>query len=306
MKGLLKFIITSVTIVAGIATIWSLYLQWNDKAPVIDIKTISLEGLTETPNIDGLKASYFFNDSTVQNLWRGTYIIENIGNDIIVGSGNNKNIITDSLKILINEGYRIISAEIRNNSFPISFSIQNNVIPIDFLQWRQGEYFEIMMYLEGIQSDTIAPRLEINEREILNGKVTYSTLKGQIEGKRIIASYLPRFLESILWWIGTICFGFMALLMPMVVINETFKINKFKIWLSNWGEDYNNWVINMMNENKLHRKYEPENLPKVYWDQYHGTTPDIPSNYKKMGSLILGTIFIEIMVLIPMLWFLKI
>ena len=210
------------------------------------------------------------------------------------------------MKLFINKGYRIISSEIRNSNFPINYQVENNDIPINFLQWKQGEYFEFLMYLERVNSDTLAPKLSINEREILNGKVTYSTLKSQTEEKRIAANYLPRFLESILWWIGTVSYGFMVLLMPMVVVSEASKINKFKNWLSIWGADYYDWIDSMISESKLHRKYEPENLPKIYWEQFHGIVPEVPSNYKKMGNLILGAIFIEVIALIPMLWFVKI
>lgn len=307
MKTFLRSILTVLTIVTGVATIIGLYLQWTDKKPVIDVRLISVENLTNKPKVTGLDATYKFNDSIVNNLWRGYYIIENVGNETIIGTGANKNIITEKLRITPSSKFRILNSEVKNNNFPIQIQKDsNNFLLLDFLQWRQDEYFELQVYFEGIPGDTLNPSISINEREILNANVKYSIFKPSEKDKKIIADYLPGFFHWILWVLGLLSFGLGFIVMPIFFVSEAIQVNKYKSWQKEWGSLYDEWIRQMIAQKKLTYQVKPDKLPENLWKEFTGVRPKIPSNLNDMRNLFIATIVVMLLSAIPIIWMIRV
>lgn len=309
MKSILKVTITIVTILAGVATVLGLYLQWESKTPEIDIKSISIENLTNLPQIDGFNANYVFKGDTVRSFLITKYLIENTGNDIIIGKGNNKTLIPDSLSIQIGNEHHLLSYEIKNQTFPFESSINSqnsNRIQLSFLQWRPDELFEITLYLEAINKNLVEPSVYINEREVINSEVTYSTLTSSSSQLRPLSEFIPKIFKKILWWIGLICFGGILIIIPIVYINELMKVKKFNKWKTRFMSTYTNWMNDRIDKNTLRKSFEPENLPAHHWKDFPEIKPDIPSNYGSMGNFLLGAIVVELICSIPILWMIHI
>ncbi len=307
MNKFLKNIGTIVGVAAGIATLIGLYLNWEKNYPIIDIKSISIESLTNIPSVDGLSATYIFKDSVVNNVWKASFLIENTGSEVIVAKGNRKNIISDVLTIEIEDGFRVLNSSIKGKNFPIEIEVFKQTITTSFLQWKPKEYFELSFYLEKISSDsTETPRLYINEREILDGSVVYSTLKDPSNQKKIIADYLPTLLKNILWWLCLITIGILLVLLPTTIYYEIYRNKKANDWVENWEKEYDNWIQQQVQDQVIDKWYSPRELPVEFWHDFPGDIPDFPYNFNNISNPIIGALLIGFLATIPLLWMLKI
>lgn len=68
MNKYLNNIATVMTIVAGVAAIVGVYIQYKDDNPVIEIKSILNDKLTDLPTVDGFNAKFYYKDSLVSSL----------------------------------------------------------------------------------------------------------------------------------------------------------------------------------------------------------------------------------------------
>ena len=120
MTKFLKNIFYIISFLAAVAAIIGFYFQITTPKPVIEIKTISTDKLTDLPTVDGLKALYTYKNDTVKSLWKLHYYINNSGDEILIGEGNKKNIIRNGLDFSINNNYRIIEYRINKKNFPFN------------------------------------------------------------------------------------------------------------------------------------------------------------------------------------------
>lgn len=298
MNKFLKTVFTLISFAAALAGIVALYLQIQSKAPIIEIKNISSDKLTDLPNIEELKAIYIFKKDTVKSLWKFHYIISNIGDEIIIGEGNNKNIIKEDLKFTFNKGFKIIDYKLDKKDFPFDINYNDKRFEIKFLQWRPTEKFEIILYVEQLDKQK-TPILTLNDREILNGEIVYSNIYKVIEKKESLFDKLPKSFQTILWWFGVSFFGLFVVLMPVVIIAEIPKIYKFKKWLNNEKWMYDEWVNELIKQNKILEYKEPKNLPNYLWNEYPYPKPVYPDNDFK--SLFFGGVIVVILFSIPLL-----
>jgi len=303
MNKYLKNIALIMTIVAGVAAIIGLYMQYDKQVPSIEIKSITSDKLTDLPKVDGLNAQFFYKDSLVTSLWKLNYLIANNGAEVIVGEGNNKNIIKNGVKFTLPENYKILELVKKQDNFPFEYSFNANCFEIKFLQWRPDEAFELTLYVEQLDN-TELPNLLTNEREILGGVVTYSSLQTDTKSKKSLFEFLPNTLQSILLWIGYVLFSIFLIVMPIVWISELVKVVKYKKWKRTDYWMYKEWIDKQIEENVIGLHYEPQKLPKQYWESYPYPKPSFPDN--EFGNLTIGTIVVIILTLIPLLIMIKV
>jgi hypothetical protein len=297
MNKLLKNIVTIITVLAGVAAIVGVYIQIKEHNPELEIKTLSIDKLTDLPNVDGLKANYLYKNDTVNSLWKLHYLVSNVGDEIIIGQGNKKNIIKDNLKFNINDGFRIL--EVNNEKNPdFNIYLKSNQILLDFLQWKPQENIELIIYTEQIK-ENILPSFTTNEREIINGKVSYTELLDNLVKKESLFKKLPKTLQSILWWFGIVFFGLLFILMPIVWFSELVKLFKYKKWKKTDYFMYEEWVNDLIRDNKLESFKTPKDLPNKLWSEYPYIKPTINDN--EFGNLTLGAIIILFLFIIPLL-----
>lgn len=293
----LKNIVTIITILAGVAGIAGLYIQIKEYNPELEIKTLSIDKLTDLPNVDGLKANYLYKNDTVNSLLKLHYLVSNVGDEIIIGQGNRKNIIKDNLKFNINDGFKIL--EINNEKNPnFNIKLDSNRVILDFLQWKPQENVELIIYTEQIK-ENISPSFTTNEREIINGKVSYSQLLDSAVKKEALFKKLPKALQSILWWFGIVFFGLLFILMPIVWFSELVKLLKYKKWKRTNYWMYEEWVNELIQNGKIESFKTPKDLPNNIWSEYPYIKPTINDN--EFGNLTLGVIIILFLFVIPLL-----
>lgn len=303
MTKYLKNLALIMTIIAGIAAVIGLYAQYKENNPTLEIKNITKDKLTDLPRVEGLKAQFYYKDSLVHSLWKLNYEITNIGNKAIIGEGNNKNIIKESLTFHLPDNFKILELNLSQDSLPFELINVNNKIKLKFLQWKPNETLNLVLYVEQLSVNAI-PTLKMNEREIENGIVNYTTLQNKIDKEQSLFDLLPRILQIILRWIGYIFFGLIILVMPIVWIGELVKYLKYKKWKSTDYWMYEEWIDENIKAGKIDLHYDPQKLPKQYWNDYPYLKPVFSDN--EFGSFTLGAVIVFVLTLIPLLIMIKI
>ena len=166
------------------------------KSTILEVKTINTLELTRPLNVAHISSTYLYDDSIpVEHLWQSSYVISNIGETTLYGTGfEAKNIKGDALAFRLANCEKILSIEILDNNADVS--LENNSFCLS--QWRPNEYIELQILSDGNQ----APALLINERDIQEGKVIYSQYSPEEKPvvKRLV-DYLPKSVYKAIWWV---------------------------------------------------------------------------------------------------------
>lgn len=303
MTKFLKNIFYIISFLAAVAAIIGFYFQITTPKPVIEIKTISTDKLTDLPTVDGLKALYTYKNDTVKSLWKLHYYINNSGDEILIGEGNKKNIIRNGLDFSINNNYRIIEYRINKKNFPFNTKLRSNIINLSFLQWKPGENLDLIIYAEQLKK-VKSPDLKINEREIINGEVKYSTIYKEIGKKESTFEYLPKPLQQVLWWFAIISFGLVEIFCPIGFFIELAKLIKYKKWKKEDLWMYDEWIDKLIKEGELDSYKKPEDLAYYHWLNYPYIKPNFPN--KDFKSMTIGLIILSVLCAIPILLLIKV
>lgn len=201
MKGFLKIIFVYI---AGAASIFGLliagyYQFFYEEKIKLDVQTIDVTELTALPKIEGLNATFEFQDSVVKNLWKIRIYVSNNGNKNIIGQGDRKDLLSNGLPIYLKDSVSILSILPNDKNFPVSIKNNNSFITLEFKQWKVGEYIEIIGYVENFKDSE--PILFIDERDIIDSEIIFSKFE-PIEKtvKAKIIDSLPIGLQNFLKW----------------------------------------------------------------------------------------------------------
>ena len=157
----IKTISTLVAITVGIVTI---YFYFHKECVILEVKAMSVQLLTESTSTDDLRVQYFYKDTIpVQNLWQIQYVIRNIGDATLIGTGENKQLLSENLPLTIKNQEHIYSIAITQSNNEAS--LLNN--RICFKQWRSGEFVELIAFVESKEQ----PQLIISDRDIKDSEI---------------------------------------------------------------------------------------------------------------------------------------
>ena len=183
-----------------IAIVVAIGISWyfnREKSTIINIEKASEILLTKSLDIESLTANYTYNDSIeVKNLWRTTFVLRNVGEKTIYGSGFAEQSIKDShIQLKVENCEKVLSAIITNEN---NKSFMLNPLQLIITQWKPKEYVEITMLTDGEKP----PNLIINDRDIKDSEITYSiySIEKINENPKWI-EYFPKGLANTLKWI---------------------------------------------------------------------------------------------------------
>ncbi len=190
MDKLFKYIGRIAAITTTVAGLIGIYFALHEKRVKLNVEIISLENLTAHDTIEDLSIKYYYSDTLeVHNLWKVQCIIRNIGDKTIVGTGTEKQILSDGLPIHFNKSEkscRTLSVRILNSNNEAYLRNQK----LYFQQWRRDEYVELMAYIES----PYQPEVQLSDRDIVDSEISYSVYTPKRE-YRIIADHLPIWLN---------------------------------------------------------------------------------------------------------------
>ncbi len=192
MEILSKYIKTIGTLVAIAAGIVTIYFYFHKECVILEVKAMSVQLLTESTSTDDLHVQYFYKDSIpVQNLWQIQYVIRNIGDATLMGTGENKQLLSENLPLTIKNQEHIYSIAITQSNNEASL-INNQIC---FKQWRSGEFVELIAFVESKEQ----PQLIINDRDIKDSEIIYQKYTPEtINENAKLVDYLPRWLVQTL------------------------------------------------------------------------------------------------------------
>lgn len=213
------------SVVAVFATLYGFYLQLRTNNPRLFVNNSLISHLTIPPRIAGLRASYYYRDSAVSDLWKLNANVGNNGNETIIGVGTKKNILqTAGLILKVRNGFKVLNLETINETFPAKIQVLNDTsLSISFEQWRKGEAIQVSLYLEKVSREgSAAPALYLDERQIVDGKVDIIPYQAVLQvSKPYVIDALPVAIRSPLRWGLIIVFGVFALIgMPAAAYSE--------------------------------------------------------------------------------------
>ena len=183
--------ITSLATIAGV--VLTAYFYLHKERVTLEVKAMSVQLLTAATSTEDLRVEYFYKDTIpVQNLWQIQYVIRNIGDATLVGTGEGKQLLSKNLPFSIKNEHKIYHIAITqaNNDATLS---ENQIC---FKQWRSGEFVEITGFVESIEP----PQLIISDRDIKDSKIVFQTYTPEIinENAKIIDFFPKWFIKTIL------------------------------------------------------------------------------------------------------------
>ena len=167
MEKIFNYIGKIATLITIIGSCTAIYFAFHEKQIKLDIQTTYAENITTYKPIQNISVKYYYQDSLeVNNLWKMQWTIRNTGDKTIIGSGNNSQLLSNSLPLNFNKNIKILSLEITNSNNNANLQNEN----IFFQQWRRDEYIEITAFIESQEQ----PRIQINDRYIIDSEISYS------------------------------------------------------------------------------------------------------------------------------------
>lgn len=190
--GIAELVIAFLSLIGVVITF---YVN-RHKSTLLEVKTVSELELTRPLNVEHLSSIYMFYDSIpVEHLWQSSFVITNIGETALYGSGfDNKSIKGDKLLYRLLNCEKVLSIELMGTNADVS--IGNN--SLNFSQWRPSEYVELRILSDGAS----APELQISDRDIIDGKVIYTKYSPNDSSQpRKLVDRFPSTFSKVLWWI---------------------------------------------------------------------------------------------------------
>jgi hypothetical protein len=265
-----------VGIIATIATLMGLYLQFKQDRIEIDIKTLSQDNLSEFTQVSNLNFNLSFNEKPITNLWRASFFVENVGNKTVIGSGSKTDLITNSLSIKTAKNFQFLDLVIDEKDLPLNLVRIDSVnYRINFLQWKPRESIKITAFFEKIDTLNSLPSILFDEREIINSSINYSQLSSSNNPDKRLIDYLPLFLQSPIKIIGFLGITFLIFLSVTYLYVELKAISDFNKWKLNNSITYDEWLSQLINDGYINKKVAPENLPSNLWGVYPGEKPSL-------------------------------
>lgn len=225
---------TVIAILAALATIIGLYLQYKEKKPSAEIKIISADLLTQqTSEISGFTSSYTYNDIEINNLWLYKISFINTGEATIITKGAKQNTINNSIKLKFENSYRVLDVmKTDEDDFNSKLIIQDSItIDFRFSQWRPKEKstYSLLIVSDSAEQTPI-PYFE--ERSLVDGDISIFNSINSTNNE--IKPIIDKIFSKVFSRIGRILSVTLLSLLCVLAIFVLFKSSIEKIKLYSW------------------------------------------------------------------------
>lgn len=250
--------ITFILAIYGVITIFDRFHKPN---PEISVAITTVDQITSLPQVTDLKAEFKYRGRVVKDLWRVRLRIFNSGKSTIIGEGEHKNLIHDSLPIHINRDFDLIGFEIEQKDFQISVSRSNsNTVQLKFLQWKNSEAFSLLLFLERKNVELgLSPNIFSCERELERGDISVFDASNpkNLNRKPLLEKWVSR------WWAriirsGLYCFSALLIILGGLVFYATFTVYLNETVENEWRRNFRNSAIDF-----LRLKMPSEDVEKI-------------------------------------------
>ena len=174
----------AIVILAAAAAIW-VFAETKLNKRRLDVSVVRVEELTKFRRVPHLKGNFVYNGQPVDRLWEVGIVINNSGKDTLVGVGDKKDLIGDSLVFGFLKGETIIDYFEEDNEPDVDLrTINGNCFRISFKQWRPNEEYSLSFYISTGPNYRHTPTpVVISKREIIGGEIRVLPLTVAAEEK---------------------------------------------------------------------------------------------------------------------------
>lgn len=255
-----------ISIIGVIFGIW-----WVFQGPEIKIEYETIDFLQRKTLAPGLNIRIDYKGNQIEKIRIVKLEISNSGWRTILAEGPQKNIIGDSVRIWTRPGNSFLGAKVVVNDFDGQVAVGNEIISINFRQWRVGERVTLLAYISSDNKITTNESLvEIRERDLVNGDIKLGVSPGR-------SSRLEMFVPApLIYVVGVVAPTFLlalaAFLAFLLVYGWQEYIDRRK-WAAEHSESFDAYVINIKEiEGSQQKKIikKPTLLPQHLWRDFSG------------------------------------
>lgn len=282
---------TIVALLASLATLIAVVVQLSPKSAELTINVRNIENLTRLPGIPQLEGRFLFKGDEVKDLLSVRLQLSNTGNVTIIGKGNKKNIIGDSIGFDLPEYLSVLEIVQGGGSF--NYQIENTnrrSVGVRFEQWRPGEDISVVLYVEGVNREGRPVVITPRGRDLVDGELVIldQSVSDQVKVNPV-REKLGQTTASILKAITGVTLFVTILIYAMLMIEPFKEYRKRKKWMQTFGAKFNAYVDSLKQldqEQKKNIKKNPKLLSRVLWVPFEG--PEIEgANFSQNGSQVL-------------------
>ena len=237
---------TIIAIMAAIATIIGLYLQYKEKKPNAEVKILSADLLTQQANdISGFSSKYTYNNMDIKNLWLYKLNFKNIGEATIITKGANQNTINNNIELKFKDGYRVLDViNIEEHDFKSKLLIKDSLtVEFEFSQWRPNEEstFSLLVVNDSVNE---VPIPYFDERPLIDGDIAiinFINISSK-NNKPIIDKVFNNVLSLIGRILSITLLGLLFALASYILILSIFESLKISIWKMRYLESFRKFI----------------------------------------------------------------
>jgi hypothetical protein len=285
--------------IASIASLLFIFIPADEKIKLL-VNTQSVERLTQNfekkePN---LKVNYQFKGLEIKNLWKYNIQFQNKSKKTIIGNGNQKNILTDNLSLILKEGYDILDSKELKSDFNNKLKIDSTDVKIYFEQWRENEILEYSFYVKTDINEPDSLLLKNPEfRQIIDGDILFNLQDNNIE-KNKITRVFPEKVRQASFVLILIFLGLFVLISIFLIVFIPLAFIKVKNWKNNNWKKYKSVVEEVFFddiEKKDKLLEDPNYAPEFFWEKFEGNRyPSISADMDKFYQPILAVTIISV------------
>ena len=236
-----------------------------------------------------LKAQYFYKESYVKNLWKVIVTMENVSKKTLIGVGQHKNILYDSLKLNINPTVLLLDTRLISADFWHQMRIETSQFNILFNQWRKNEKIKYSFFYQAINSKIVDKQIlqAPTARQIIDGEFVFDiVLPNQLEldNKGTSQFIFSPLLTKIGYFIAVFLGGSITLVILLMLTVSPFEYYKVQQWKKKNYKNYLNYIGNKFkidSDQYLTYREEPTELPNQYWEEFEGANfPNIWTDWE--------------------------
>lgn len=285
--------------IASIVSLLFIFIPSDNKIQLL-INTQSVERLTQNfekkePN---LKVNYQFKGLEIKNLWKYNIQFQNKSKKTIIGSGNQKNILTDNLSLILKQGYEILDYKELKSDFNSSLRVDSTDVKIYFEQWRKNEILEYSFYVKTnkINPDSLLLK-QPKFRQIIDGDISFNLQDNGVD-KYKITRVFPDKIRQASFILIMIFLGLFILISVFLIVFIPLVFVRVKNWKNKNWDNYKSIIEKVFSDDIEKREKlleDPNYAPEFFWEKFDGNRyPSISGDMDKLYEPILAIVIVSV------------
>ena len=273
---LMLYLSAFLTVLGTIVTI-AVFVQNIFEQKVLTVEITSAEEITKYERIPGLKVNFCFNEEVVEHLWEIETKFYYSGRESIIGRGEKKSIINDSIEFYFNNADSILEKEFIKNDPGVKITTWDNNFYISFTQWMSKEILIVRFLVSSNVKTSQMPSINaIDNRVIENVIITTLDYSEDVYVSKPMLDYLFEPFPTIIRILySMICISFtIGLILFIVYISTDYpKLYEYYLWRRNNQKSFKKYVNNITSIDESEKSTfikDPSFMPEKYWKNFDG------------------------------------